>query len=179
MANYGDDVTLRLNDIAMAVNLSTEQIAKLCGVSRRQLSYWIQRGIIGSEQSGALATIEKVLLVKKELDAGRNLRQAVRRVEHQIAERENLIVDLSITPQSDITEALATRLEAIERLLLRQRELVEHGNQVTIERLIAELDRLQLERLLERAADEERRELVTYLGQAAYLIHRLTSELTG
>ncbi|MHB1417704.1 MAG: MerR family transcriptional regulator, partial [Chloroflexota bacterium] len=78
---------LGLADIAAKVDFSTEQVARMCGVSRRQLAYWAHKGIIPSEEGYPLAAVEKVLLIRKELDKGSTLRQAVQRVEERIAGR--------------------------------------------------------------------------------------------
>lgn len=86
----GPDLSFRLTDVTRLVGLTTEQVARLCGVSRRQLSYWVQRGLIKGDDGYSHDTVEKVLLVKRGLDAGSSLRVATSAAEQRLAQRQRL-----------------------------------------------------------------------------------------
>lgn len=167
---------LRLADIAAAISLTTEQVAKMCGVSRRQIWYWVQRGIVPDQESHGLAAFEKILLVKRERAAGGNLRQVFRRVERQIAEREALVAEISGSPEPQSIEMLTARLDALERLLTRLQESAQHAGRTELSRLLFELDALDLNETLSDTLGQ-RALLLGRLGRALYLLQRLTSEL--
>lgn len=72
--------SLSLRQILRSTEISFEELAKLCGVSRRQLSYWIKNGFVPAPDGDPLTTIEWAALIKHRLELGDTLRQAAQRV---------------------------------------------------------------------------------------------------
>ena len=72
-----------LSRLCQRLHLSIGATAELCGVSKRQLQYWTDRGLIqesGSspaKRSYRWSGIEKVCLIKQGKDAGLSLEAAV------------------------------------------------------------------------------------------------------
>ena len=70
------------------LRLTAGKAAELCGVSRRQLCYWTDKGIIPCRNGGRspdaprriydFAGLRKALMLKRLMDEGRGLRRAVR-----------------------------------------------------------------------------------------------------
>ena len=108
---------LTLAQISGKVDFSTEQVAKMCGVSRRQLAYWTQKGIIPGDGGYSLATVEKVSLIRQALDRGRTLRQAVRQVESRLTRRSEDQQALEGVGVESASALCAERLKQLEDLL--------------------------------------------------------------
>ena len=67
------------------LTLNIAQTAALCGVSVRQLGYWTRQGYVSAQGQGArrtygLEAVRRVLSVRKAMDGGASLRQALRLV---------------------------------------------------------------------------------------------------
>lgn len=67
------------------LNLNIAQTAALCGISVRQLGYWTRQGYVSAQGQGArrtygLEAVRRVLAVRKAMDGGASLRQALRLV---------------------------------------------------------------------------------------------------
>jgi DNA-binding transcriptional MerR regulator len=114
---------LGLTEIAAKVDFSTEQVARMCAVSRRQLAYWAQKGIIPSEEGYSLATVEKVTLIRRELAKGHTLKRAVQRAEKRLEERRRFEGSLQNLALDDFGVLCAAHLERVESLLLTVRDL--------------------------------------------------------
>ncbi|MHB1006092.1 MAG: MerR family transcriptional regulator [Chloroflexota bacterium] len=139
---------LGLADIAAKVAFSTEQVARMCAVSRRQLAYWAQKGIIPAEEGYSLATVEKVMLVHRELSKGHTLRRAVQRAEKRLQDRatfEATVVDL---PLEQVGVLSAAHLERVESLLLALREVSSRLGSESPGRLTERLAGLRLHEVL-------------------------------
>ena len=68
------------------LELTKTQVARLTGLSRRQIVYWSSKGLIGRPDRRTFdgPSIEKVLLIKRALDQGRRLRDAARLAEREL-----------------------------------------------------------------------------------------------
>jgi DNA-binding transcriptional MerR regulator len=66
--------------------LSKTQVARLTGLSRRQIVYWSSKGLIGRPDRKTFdgPSIEKVLLIKLALEQGTRLREAARLAEREL-----------------------------------------------------------------------------------------------
>lgn len=67
------------------LNLNIAQTAALCGISVRQLGYWTRQGYVAAQGQGArrtygLEAVRRVLAIRKAMDGGASLRQALRLV---------------------------------------------------------------------------------------------------
>ena len=67
------------------LTLNIAQTAALCGISVRQLGYWTRQGYVAAQGQGArrtygLEAIRRVLAIRKAMDGGASLRQALRLV---------------------------------------------------------------------------------------------------
>lgn len=140
---------LSLAEIAARVDFSTEQVARMCGVSRRQLAYWAQKGIIPADGKYDLGTVEKVSLIRQALDRGRTLRQAVRYVETRLnrrAEAEAAVLDLS--PEG-VSALCADRLRELEATLQSLQTAIEGLDDATRNRTLAKVAALRMEDALQ------------------------------
>lgn len=67
------------------LTLNIAQTAALCGISVRQLGYWTRQGYVMAQGQGArrtygLEAVRRVLAIRKAMDGGASLRQALRLV---------------------------------------------------------------------------------------------------
>jgi DNA-binding transcriptional MerR regulator len=67
------------------LTLNIAQTAALCGISVRQLGYWTRQGYVAAQGQGArrtygLEAVRRVLAIRKAMDGGASLRQALRLV---------------------------------------------------------------------------------------------------
>ncbi len=67
------------------LTLNIAQTAALCGISVRQLGYWTRQGYVTAQGQGArrtygLVAVRRVLAIRKAMDGGASLRQALRLV---------------------------------------------------------------------------------------------------
>jgi len=71
------------------LELTKAQVARLTGLTRRQIIYWSSKGMIGDPNRRTFdgPAIEKVVLIKEELQRGRSLQEAAREAERAISER--------------------------------------------------------------------------------------------
>lgn len=114
---------LGLAEIAAKVDFSTEQVARMCAVSRRQLAYWGRKGIIPVADGYSLAAVEKVTLIRRELDRGQTLKRAVQRASKRLDERERFELAVDGMSLEEIGTLCAANLERMESLLLTLREV--------------------------------------------------------
>ncbi len=145
-----------LDQISDRVKFSIEQTARICSVTRRQLSYWTKKGIISGEKGYNLAAVEKVMLNKRHLEAGNTLRQAVARTEGMLREREDQRSSLEALTGERVREALAQRLELIEQDILKMKRVLPlHTSVARLNRLYGQLSDLNVERLLSQGAQSQ------------------------
>jgi DNA-binding transcriptional MerR regulator len=73
------------DDLWNRLALTKAQVARLVGVSRRQMIYWSSKGLLGDPARRTFdgRAIEKVTLIKSALDQGHTLANAA-----ELAERE-------------------------------------------------------------------------------------------
>jgi DNA-binding transcriptional MerR regulator len=111
-------------ELLQGLKLTTGKAAEFCDISRRQLCYWTDKGIIDTledegesdgDESGArrvydFTALRKVLLIKQLLETGRGLKRATREAEFYLQQMED-----------DQLEADADR-RACEEMLQEQTE---------------------------------------------------------
>jgi len=118
-------------ELLKGLRLTTGKAAQFTGVSRRQLCYWTDTGIVaslegdnpaeddddgGSRRSYDFDSLYKVLLIKQALEQKSGLRRAAREVDRYVAERrrdaQELLKSIEQKREEFLTEQ-ADRLEAV------------------------------------------------------------------
>jgi DNA-binding transcriptional MerR regulator len=69
------------------LELTKTQVARLTGLSRRQIVYWSSKGLIGRPDRKTFdgPSIEKVVLIKRALEQGTRLQDAARMAERELS----------------------------------------------------------------------------------------------
>jgi DNA-binding transcriptional MerR regulator len=69
------------------LELTKTQVARLTGLSRRQIVYWSSKGLIGRPDRKTFdgPSVEKVLLIKRALAQGTRLQDAARLAERELS----------------------------------------------------------------------------------------------
>jgi len=108
-------------ELLLGLKLTTGKAAEFCDISRRQLCYWTDKGIIETmegdsedygEEGGTrrvydFTALQKVLLIKQLLEQGRGLKRATREVESSLQQ----MIEEELKPDAD----RRTREEALQR----------------------------------------------------------------
>ncbi|MGD0112776.1 MAG: hypothetical protein ABSD48_13030 [Armatimonadota bacterium] len=129
------------------LKLTTGKAAQFCGVSRRQLCYWTDTGIVSSiesedeeepddaaRRSYDFDALHRVLLIQQALKHTPGLRRAAREVEQHLAARRRRAEELAnsieqkredfLTEQADMLENLTNKIrEQLPRVQSRERLL--------------------------------------------------------
>jgi DNA-binding transcriptional MerR regulator len=110
------------------LRLTTGKAAQFCGVSRRQLCYWTDTGIIsslegddGDSEESARRTydfdaLHRVLLIKQALEQSGGLRRAAREVERYLSQRRRRAEELAASIEQKREEFLTEQAERLEAL---------------------------------------------------------------
>jgi len=124
------------SDLLRRLQLTTGKAAQFAGVSRRQLCYWTDTGIVSAVDDGTgedgddpsrrtydLDGLHRVLLIKRAMKQFPGLRRAAKEVEQHLAAKKRRAEDLAssigqkreefLTEQADKLEALAARLQEV------------------------------------------------------------------
>jgi DNA-binding transcriptional MerR regulator len=101
--------------------MKISQAARLCQMTIRQLTYWINLGYVqcvgGSRKRILKAdSLEKICLIKQGLEQGFRLRDAVAEAESFIARRTQEKARLEALPDEDLEGLITKRLERLQRL---------------------------------------------------------------
>jgi len=136
------------SELLSGLRLSTGKAAQFCGVSRRQLCYWTDTGIVpsvegedGEEEEEAsrraydFEALHRVLLVTRALKEAGGLRRAAREVDRYLAQRrrrgEELAASIEqkreafLTEQAEKLEALASQAQLLLPRLRDREQLAE------------------------------------------------------
>ena len=115
-------------ELLMNLKLTTGKAAEFCDISRRQLCYWTDKGIVetvegedeeygeeGTRRVYDFSALTRVLLIKQLLEQGRGLKRATREVESYLQQREDeeLEADADRRTREDILQRLTARLEEL------------------------------------------------------------------
>jgi DNA-binding transcriptional MerR regulator len=142
------------------LKLTTGKAAQFCGVSRRQLCYWTDTGIVSSVESEDedepsddaarrsydFEALHRVLLIQQALSQVPGLRRAAREVEQHLAARRRRAEELAtsiereredfLTEQADLLESLANKIrERLPKIQERERLLELYGGLEWLSRL--------------------------------------------
>jgi len=160
------------SNLLKGLRLTTGKAAEFAGVSRRQLCYWTDTGIVSSVEGNDdddnsrrtydFEALHRVLLIKRALEQASGLRRAAREVDRHLGEQGRRAEELStsieqkredfLTEQAQRLEEVAGRIEQIApRLPDREQALELYGALDWLDRMA---DRVQAgEVLLEEDAD--------------------------
>ncbi|MDO8672125.1 MAG: MerR family transcriptional regulator [Dehalococcoidia bacterium] len=168
-----------LNQISDRVKFNIEQTARICSVTRRQLSYWTKKGIISGEKGYNLASVEKALLIKKHLEAGNTLRQSVAHTELLLMERQDQRSNLESLSGDRVKEALTQRLDMLEQEIAKiRRALPLHTTVARLNRVWNVLAELNLESIFNHPAQAQPiHETLTRLDEAIDKVEALVKDL--
>jgi DNA-binding transcriptional MerR regulator len=147
------------------LRLTAGKAAELCGVSRRQLCYWADTGIIsgleaeegeqaegekekdGSRRIYDFPALEKVMLIKQALDDGPGLRRAAQEVSEYLAGRREKAKELVSSFGEQRESFLLEQGEQLEKLARRARNLAprlgSRDKLLALHSALEPLDRLQ------------------------------------
>ncbi len=121
---------IEASELLKGLKLTTGKAAQFAGVSRRQLCYWTDTGIVcslegddpdeesddSSRRSYDFESLHRVLLIKQALEQNSGLRRAAKDVERYMAERkrnaEELLNSIEQKREAFLTEQ-ADKLEAV------------------------------------------------------------------
>ena len=126
-------------ELLLGLKLTTGKAAEFCDISRRQLCYWTDKGIIetmegegedlseeGARRVYDFTALRKVLLIKQLLEQGRGLKRATREVESYLQQ----MLDDELRSDADRRtreEALQRQTERLEALADQVRNAVQRG----------------------------------------------------
>lgn len=115
-------------ELLQNLQLTTGKAAEFCDISRRQLCYWTDKGIVdtvegdgedygeeGARRVYDFTALRRVLLIKQLLEQGRGLKRATREVESylQLLHDEELKADADRRQREDTLQRQTERLEAL------------------------------------------------------------------
>jgi len=126
-------------ELLQRLKLTTGKAAQFTGVSRRQLTYWTDTGIVtaveGEEEEGDSSrraydfdALHRVLLIKQALERSPGLRRAAREVDRYLAERQRRAQELQASIEQKRDEFLTEQADRLESLASRVRELLPQIN---------------------------------------------------
>jgi len=117
------------------LQLTTGKAAEFCGVSRRQLCYWTDKGIISSLNDGEgedeasrrvydFSAIVKVLLIKQVLQQGRGLKRASKEINSYLEERKRQGAEVMNATAEKRETFLLTQAQRMEDIAGRIRKML-------------------------------------------------------
>ena len=136
------------SELLKSLELTTGKAAEFCGISRRQLCYWTDTGIIAaiendddSDKDNAarrtydFGALHKVLLMKRSLEDSAGLRRAARAVDQYLSQRDRAAGELAdsieqkreefLTEQADNLEAVVSQIQQLIPQLRDHHQLLE------------------------------------------------------
>jgi DNA-binding transcriptional MerR regulator len=175
-------------ELLLNLQLTTGKAAEFCDISRRQLCYWTDKGIIdtveGEEEDlgddGArrvydFTAIRRVLLIKQLLEQGRGLKRATREVESFLQQ----LLDEELKGDADRRtreEALHRQTERLEILAEQVRTAVQRNriNTTDLRQISREIHRFLELMAYEESATLHLQEEVSAANQFRSMIDQLT-----
>jgi DNA-binding transcriptional MerR regulator len=129
---------IEASELLRGLKLTTGKAAQFAGVSRRQLCYWTDTGIVSSiegddeEENGDSSgrrtydfdALHKVLLIKQALEQSSGLRRAAREVERHLAERRRNGEELAASIEQKREEFLTEQADRLDTLVAQIQQLL-------------------------------------------------------
>jgi len=126
-------------ELLKSLRLTTGKAAEFCSVSRRQLCYWTDTGIVSAVEEkddddddgdgSARRTydfdaLHRVLLIKRALEESAGLRRAAREVDQYLSQRRRSAEELANSIEQKREEFLTEQADKLERIATQIKELV-------------------------------------------------------
>jgi DNA-binding transcriptional MerR regulator len=134
---------IEASELLQNLKLSTGKAAQFAGVSRRQLCYWTDTGIVTSiegeeleEEEGGddpnrrtydFDALHKVLLIKQSLEGNAGLRRAAKDIDKHLVERRRLAQGLLESIEQKREEFLTDQAEKLQLVIDQTRRLSAAG----------------------------------------------------
>jgi len=124
------------SELLKGLRLTTGKAAQFCGVSRRQLCYWTDTGIVpsveGDDDDGDdssrraydFEALHRVLLIKRALEQSGGLRRAAREVDRYLGQRRRRAEELAASIEQKREEFLTEQAERLEALVSQVQQLL-------------------------------------------------------
>ncbi len=125
------------SELLRGLRLTTGKAAQFCGVSRRQLCYWTDTGIVPSTEGEGndddddasrraydFDALHRVLLIKRALEQSGGLRRAAREVDRYLAQRQRRANELASSIEQKREEFLTEQAERLEALASQVQQLL-------------------------------------------------------
>ncbi len=171
-------------ELLRKVNLTVGQVAAMTGLSVRQISYWTSKGIISAtnpkKRIYGYAAVEKALLIKRGLDDGLSLAEAVDEAEERLRQRREDHSQLGRLNHGSTASYLMSRLGDLDELadkLRQQIQTLDHNGRDRERRLaVTKLEVVDLLAQNPYTRDTASR-IATRLGRAIDLVSMALDEL--
>jgi DNA-binding transcriptional MerR regulator len=155
------------SELLEGLRLTTGKAAQFAGVSRRQLCYWTDTGIVsaidgdgdGSEDDSArrsydFEALHRVLLIQQALERSSGLRRAAREVDQYLGDQKRRAAGLAASIEQKREEFLTEQADRLEALAGRVQQLLpKRSERGDVLELLGALD--WLERITERVQSGE------------------------
>ncbi len=129
---------IEASELLKGLKLTTGKAAHFAGVSRRQLCYWTDTGIVSSlegdddgdegDSSGRRTydfdALHRVLLIKQALEQSSGLRRAAREVERHLTERQRNGEELASSIDKKREEFLTEQADRLDEVVTRVQQLL-------------------------------------------------------
>jgi DNA-binding transcriptional MerR regulator len=129
---------IEASELLKGLKLTTGKAAQFAGVSRRQLCYWTDTGIVAaiegenddddddnsSRRTYDFDSLHRVLLIKQALDHSSGLRRAAREVDHHVAERRRNGEELMNSIEQKREEFLTAQADKLDALISQIQQLL-------------------------------------------------------
>jgi DNA-binding transcriptional MerR regulator len=128
---------IEASELLKGLRLTTGKAAQFAGVSRRQLCYWTDTGIVSSidgddaddgdtasRRTYDFAALYRVLLIKQALEHSSGLRRAARDVERYVAERRRNGDELATSIEQKREEFLTEQADRLDTIVNQIQQLL-------------------------------------------------------
>ncbi len=129
---------IEASELLKGLKLTTGKAAQFAGVSRRQLCYWTDTGLVSSlegddpdddggdssRRSYDFDALHKVLLIKQALEQNSGLRRAAKDVERHVSERRRSAEDLLNSIEQKREAFLTEQADKLDGVVARAQELL-------------------------------------------------------
>jgi DNA-binding transcriptional MerR regulator len=123
--------------LVMRLTLSAGKAAEFCGISRRQLCYWTDKGLIqavgdetpeekpASRRVYDFAALYRTILIKREIEQGNSLHRAVQEVNHQLRAQSEREREMAHAPAEKREQFLVAQADRMLQIAAGFRDVVQ------------------------------------------------------
>jgi len=129
--------SIEASELLTGLKLTTGKAAQFAGVSRRQLCYWTDTGIVtavegddedddgnSSRRTYDFDALHRVLLIRQALEQSSGLRRAARDVERHVADRRRRAEELEASIEQKREEFLTEQADRLDSLVGQAQQLL-------------------------------------------------------